>query len=804
MSAPESAVAQLDRLAKRIVAGDVVFFVGAGFSIDSEGNSAGVLVARLVARFEAIADTVAAAVPPPSATLIRLCGELKVGLRKTFTLLVRPKKAPDGDIWHDPETNITRLADNYYQINDWMCSAFDCLLVHWTELDGLNPAIHRLENQYLAKFHGVDKVGHKLPLTLVDFPRFGKLLEESQAAGAEGPVAGKALFLDTMGFEDRTVMAGNFLAASEYVSGAYLGRLRPRHYALAWMAHERWLPVLVTTNYDLLLEGAFRLAGMQPLMADEYLKNPLDPAAPAASDLCLSRRIQNFTPIADATEFFAYGDGHEAAMLLKIHGCVYRYRYESRTNAGWRDVLPSMVFTFREIQNWREDSWARDFLQTLMRTRTVAFAGYSTADPVIHDTFRSVYEEMARYRARRHRLKAEEAPQGDPPVPESGNAFYYGAASKREFHALEMLRASSVAVGASRLPLTSHPNLIPFHFEPGSDFPTLDEVMQWTYHAAYRKLQTEALTAELRRVFYQLFAKPCPDTDWLAIIASFAQLVEDEGRRADRHEQAVRDAQAAIDPKAPDADPDKTRRLADAIAARRGELQRTVGWTAHFHRNLMRELTAADVLVREPARGSRVHAAMRWPWYAALSDHPEWGAWAVVVELALRSRSASWVGAPGRGTGDADWIEPIPADRAAVLLPNVAGTRARIAPRMCLSIEVPELRIMSNWRESARTLHLLPRVALLLRAHAVPWRRQHDRTANQLPLPAPTPRTLWKWALGQRQVPRQGHEAWRFFGGADVRPFGRTATQYSRTAGRGPGVGPRRPAKGNAGRAVRD
>lgn len=59
------------------------------------------------------------------------------------------------------------------------------------------------------------------------------------------------------------------------------------------------------------------------------------------------------------------------------------------------------MFTFREIQNWRQDSWSRDLLLTLLRTRTMVFCGYSTADPVLHDTFRTVYEEMAS-RFKRH------------------------------------------------------------------------------------------------------------------------------------------------------------------------------------------------------------------------------------------------------------------------------------------------------------------------------------------------------------------------------------------------------------------
>ena len=53
-----------------------------------------------------------------------------------------------------------------------------------------------------------------------------------------------------------------------------------------------------------------------------------------------------------------------------------------------------MVFTYREIQNWRKDSWSRDLVSTLLRTRTIVLCGYSGTDPVVHDTFRTVYEEI--------------------------------------------------------------------------------------------------------------------------------------------------------------------------------------------------------------------------------------------------------------------------------------------------------------------------------------------------------------------------------------------------------------------------
>ena len=461
-------------------------------------------------------------------------------------------------------------------------------------------------------------------------------------------------------------------------------------------------------------------------------------------------------------------------MLLKIHGCVYRYRYESRTTAGWRNVLPTMVFTFREIQNWREDSWSRDFLRTLMRTRTIAFAGYSTADPVIHDTFRSVYEEMARYRARRFRQERLQREQ-DQPAESSGAAFYYGAATKREFHALEVLRASSLAVGATRAELTSHPNMIGFHFESGPEFPKLDEAMLWTYHLAYRQLQRQALENELRRVYNQLFFKPCPDTDAKAIIDVVRKPSSPtKAARGKALEEAARDAEQRSDPRQPG-----SRRGAARRDAARGRVDGELPSAADARMGGGRSARARARTCEPGARGDAlavVRGGDRSPGLGRVGGRAGAGA-----ALSL----GGVVAAEERWKGAAEWIEPIPADRPALLLPPTASNDRPSAPRLCLSIEVPELRLMMSCRESARTLHLLPRVALSLRAHAVPWRRQEQEPqgvpgqqgqldVQALPAPAPSWCGRGRSATGVGEMPRASDAA-VFFGGTHVRPFERNA-----------------------------
>ncbi len=77
---------------------------------------------------------------------------------------------------------------------------------------------------------------------------------------------GKALFLDTMGFANPDIMGGHkpLHDAVESVERNFRGSLRDRHRVLAWLAREGLCPIVLTTNYDLLIEGGYRLAGFEP------------------------------------------------------------------------------------------------------------------------------------------------------------------------------------------------------------------------------------------------------------------------------------------------------------------------------------------------------------------------------------------------------------------------------------------------------------------------------------------------------------------------------------------------------------
>src|SRR5262245_29781390 len=121
------------RLARRVLDGEVVFFVGSGFSIDSEGNDARRLVGRLLATILAMATVLAEeADEEPS----RAC-ELLDGLERVFSLDGADRA---GDVAREParcmtDENLKLLAREYYNFNDWATSALGVLSRELLDLD---------------------------------------------------------------------------------------------------------------------------------------------------------------------------------------------------------------------------------------------------------------------------------------------------------------------------------------------------------------------------------------------------------------------------------------------------------------------------------------------------------------------------------------------------------------------------------------------------------------------------------------------------------------------------------------------
>ena len=721
-------------LANRILRGDVVFFVGSGFSIDSEGNSANRLMRRLLIRLVAMTRVLGSA---GEKVLADLC--------RTFSV----SAAGRGSFPFSDE-EVTQLAGRYYETNEWFCRAFADLLElvaqgrEQTQRDADSKLGDLLET-ILTTEEEIRLAAAKPDV--VPFRRLGehlwRLLRESRVHASRA--AGKALFLDTMGFAEQGTMGGNPTEPDVgKLYDSYLGRLLPRHHVIARFAREGFCTTTLTTNYDLLLEGAFYVAG---LASDREQEQPF----PASL-------IDRFACIASPAQFFTEGKAHRTAVLVKMHGCVQRYREEVRRygkqtasadpQAGQRgDGLPgylrSMVFTYREIQNWREDSWAADFLRTLLRTRTVVFCGYSLQDPVIHDAFRTVYEEMARGRG--EPASAPWAPRRQKKAP----AFFFapGGEDATEFHGTAVLRAATAAIGGVDTGFGRHPNYISFHFRNEPDFPHLDELFRWLFHAVLRLRQKECLARDLHRIAGLLLGRPRPQVEVEAVRAGFARVW-----RAERGSARLWSAGG-----------NKTNRAvldAKSLGECRHELNAMCSWTEYFHVGLLREFARAERAQQRQGSSEHLGVLRHVPWYFPAMQVGAWTAWAVVAELALRRMigflKSEKLCAVSSGTSmgiACDWrrLRAAASPEPTVLF-SVPGA---FSTPCALSIRFDAIERL---RRQSRILgHPAQQSTWLLGAGDTPWPPGSPDNDNREPTaaggsgtlqPAPDAWTIWSWAAG--------------------------------------------------------
>ncbi|MCA9200864.1 MAG: hypothetical protein KDA87_25170 [Planctomycetales bacterium] len=212
----------VEKLATSVHAKEVVFFIGSGFSIDSEGNSAWELMARLYVRFHAMVAAYEDSISDKRKTpkIKQVESELKSfreNLEGTFSLKGK-----------ETDAAIYSLAARYYEANDWFCGVFESLLVLGSNLrhsDELLATIEKYDEQYRQNLF---KAPLAIPLVPID-PQLFRLAAKNRECRDRD--IGKALFLDTLGFRDSRVMGG---APTEddiaTFRKSYAGKLYPRHF----------------------------------------------------------------------------------------------------------------------------------------------------------------------------------------------------------------------------------------------------------------------------------------------------------------------------------------------------------------------------------------------------------------------------------------------------------------------------------------------------------------------------------------------------------------------------------------------
>jgi hypothetical protein len=186
-----------------------------------------------------------------------------------------------------------------------------------------------------------------------------------------------------------------------------------------------------------------------------------------------------------------------------------------------------------------------------------------------------------------------------------------------------------------------------------------------------------------------------------------------------------------VDPLAhrpPDGDGD----AAFKTVERRREFERIVGWTWHFVPGLLREFALADKVEAYQGAGRALRTERTPAFYHPISSHPEWAAWAVVIELALRSLVAA--------LHDRDPL--LPAGLAAEESPHAAISFGSASGWLPLALSI---RMAGFERPNAgsgllgvfrRTTHWE------LREQDVPWPLETHECR------CPSAAAMWRWARG--------------------------------------------------------
>ena len=272
----------LPKLAERIRRGEVVFFVGAGFSIDSEGMSAGVIVRRLWVRLEGLC--VLCWGEGGQQVLKEFWATFSLGrydgvgfleeVRNWATSMPRPREP-----WRATSHAIEDMASRYYEFNEWLCKAYGRLLA-LVRGKYRDPAAYERFLNDLEKLEGaLSRDGHAKHALPSEIPSW---LFKCGLGSSPKPVEtfqlGKLVLMASFGFWDEAAMAGRCREAEhlrghgrresddhakEGIEHAVRDRLRLRHHVLARLAREGYCPTLVTTNFDMLLEEAMHASGLE-------------------------------------------------------------------------------------------------------------------------------------------------------------------------------------------------------------------------------------------------------------------------------------------------------------------------------------------------------------------------------------------------------------------------------------------------------------------------------------------------------------------------------------------------------------
>lgn len=148
---------------------------------------------------------------------------------------------------------------------------------------------------------------------------------------------------------------------------------QPAQRYISFLAREKLIDEIITTNYDCCFEKAFQ---------QTFQDRPADTAL-VITDLDEYRRFSG--------KFYA-SSGSRCLKIYKINGCAGKLK---KSTLKQEDYPPEKILLMeRQLQSWRERSWARDLFHDCLRSRTLLFSGFGSEEPQVRHTALQISEEF--------------------------------------------------------------------------------------------------------------------------------------------------------------------------------------------------------------------------------------------------------------------------------------------------------------------------------------------------------------------------------------------------------------------------
>lgn len=154
------------------------------------------------------------------------------------------------------------------------------------------------------------------------------------------------------------------------------------HRYIAFLARERLIDEIITTNYDDLIEKAYR---------DTFDREVFGTDGSGLLGVCTD--ISEYRNKRRNT-----GSNHDKSYncylrVYKINGCACKFNQ----NGGVSGKKSEILLTEKQLQDWRERQWAKDLFKDRLRSSTILFSGFGSDEPQVRHTVLQVIEEFSSY-----------------------------------------------------------------------------------------------------------------------------------------------------------------------------------------------------------------------------------------------------------------------------------------------------------------------------------------------------------------------------------------------------------------------